>query len=154
MALFCSCGHNRLEHIWGDRLSDHSVHKCNVQNCTCGKYHGSENNDNSYLYKTFLRIAVFVAVGIGAYLIGAAMIDTSVSGYEISPEKSPEQTFLVYENGTRVDSGGLESIDWKEIHTNSMKSVLGMVVFMMSYIISLIFLYPSYEYDKRKAINK
>ena len=152
MALFCSCGHNRLEHLLGDRLSDNRVQMCQVQNCTCGKYHGRYDNDNGYVYKSLFRAVAFLAVGFAFFAFTSYAIDYLVSGYEIQPIKTEETTFLVYENGTRVNEPPTK-IDYKQQLGDNLKSMIAIADFFAMYVLGAIFLFTSYDYDKRKIIN-
>ena len=150
--MFCSCGHNRLEHISGDFLSDNAVQKCQMPNCTCSKYHGRRDNDDSYLYKFLLRAAAFIAIGIGMGAILFFAVDSIVTAYDVSPLKNSPETFLVYENGTRVDTN-TPPVDYKLNLAEGIKMLVGMVLFVGMYLISALFLSSSYDYDKRKAIH-
>ena len=150
MALHCSCSHNRLDHVGGDLINDSRVLKCNVLNCTCSTYHSSKDNDTSYLYKSFAITLAFFAIGVGAFFGISGMVDLVLEPYSITIiEENP--TFLVYENGTRVDDIIVD--DPKD----NLSEVIKMSVFIAFYIMYAIFIFmfimPVYEANKRKAIN-
>lgn len=151
MALFCSCGHNRLEHVAGDRLSDSRVDRCEVKDCTCSKYHGAIKNDNGYLYKFAFRATGFFIVGIAAILIGVAFVDLAFSNYDVILQQTSEPTFLVYENGTRVNNEIMPT-DHKQQLADAIKAAYSMIIFIAMYVLGAIFLGNSYDYDKRRAI--
>ena len=149
--LNCTCSHNRLEHIGGDFISDSKVLKCNIENCTCSKYHGDKNNDDSYIYKSLAITLAFFAIGVGVYFAIGAAFDVILDPYTISiVEENP--THLVYENGTRVIDNFPE-IDLKVNLSDSLKMIVFFGFYVMYAIFAFIFILPVYDASKRKAIH-
>ena len=153
--LNCSCSHNRLNHVGGDLISDRRVLKCETANCTCSKYNPSNDNDDSYIYKSVAITIIFFAVATGMFFGIGAGIDMYLGMYEIDDLNTEPETFLTYANGTRVDtiSGG----DFDSSPREQLSYYLKMIVFLALYIsfaiLGILFISPVFDADKRKAIN-
>lgn len=152
MALYCSCGHNRLEHIWGDRLSDSSVHKCTKQDCTCGKYHGREGNDNSYVLRFALRVTVVIACGFAAFMVLYVAATWTLDQYTLEPVKTQEDVFLVYANGTKVNNN-TPDFDHRD---NAISLILAggfFAFYIFGGAVMVMFVGSIYDMEKRKVIH-
>lgn len=147
MALFCSCTHNRLEHVMGERLSDGHVGKCQHESCPCSAYHASKDNQDIYKLKFILRLIIFgvvtgIVIGLVCVAIGAVLDNLEFT------VKNP--TFLTYENGTRIS----DTPNNLSNPIEGLQTIVGMIVFFGFYIIGAIFIGSAYDHEKRRAINE
>ena len=150
MVLFCSCSHNRLEHVGGDFTADRKVLKCESSGCHCQKYHGAKDNSDSYIYKSLSIAFVIAFVGIGAFLTISLALDFLLADYTIEKIEPLEKTFLVYENGTRVSEDNMPEQPDAILF---IKTVIGLILFIMLYILGAIFIDPVFEKAKKDVIN-